>query len=171
MPQKHNPVDAISAIAAARLAIGEVPVLLAAMAQEHERSAGAWQAEWVAIPNLFRFTAGAVDRVRGAISGLQVDAGQMRANLDLTGGLLMAEALTMTLAQPVGRPQAYQMVQAACKQAIGSKKDLQQAAQEDVRIRTILSQEEIAHALDPACYLGSTDALIDRILENYQRFL
>ena len=73
MPQKHNPVDATNALASARLAIGEVPVMLSAMVQEHERAVGGWQAEWVAIPNLFRFTASAVEHVRLAVSGLQVD--------------------------------------------------------------------------------------------------
>lgn len=71
MPQKHNPVDAISAISSARLAVGVVPVLLSAMAQEHERAAGGWQVEWAAIPNLFRFTAGAVERVRTQLAALR----------------------------------------------------------------------------------------------------
>src|SRR6266581_2148259 len=114
MPQKHNPVDATGAIASARLAVGVVPVILSAMAQEHERAVGGWQAEWAAIPDLFRFTAGAVERVRGALAGLQIDAARMRANLDLTGGLIMAESLTMALAPYVGRSEAHRIVQAAC---------------------------------------------------------
>ena len=106
MPQKHNPVDATAALASARLAVGGVPVILSAMAQEHERAIGGWQAEWAAIPDLFRFTAGAVERVRGAVAGLQVDTARMKANLDLTGGLIMAESLTMALAPHIGRPEA-----------------------------------------------------------------
>jgi 3-carboxy-cis,cis-muconate cycloisomerase len=58
LPQKRNPVDAVAARAAARLALGVVPVLLGAMAQEHERAAGAWQAEWAALPDLFGYTSG-----------------------------------------------------------------------------------------------------------------
>ena len=65
MPQKHNPVDAAFAIASARLANGEVSVILSAMVQEHERAVGGWQAEWLALPNLFRYTSGAVEHVRG----------------------------------------------------------------------------------------------------------
>ena len=76
MPQKHNPVDAAFAIASARLAIGEVSVIFSAMTQEHERAVGGWQAEWVAIPNLFRYTSGAVEHVRGMIGGLKVDPAQ-----------------------------------------------------------------------------------------------
>ncbi|HEY6407614.1 MAG TPA: hypothetical protein VIY29_09115, partial [Ktedonobacteraceae bacterium] len=79
----------------ARLAVAEVPVILTAMAQEHERAVGGWQAEWVAIPNLFRYTASAVERVRGTVGGLRVDPARMSANLDLTGGLIMAESLVL----------------------------------------------------------------------------
>ncbi|HAH01145.1 MAG TPA: 3-carboxy-cis,cis-muconate cycloisomerase, partial [Ktedonobacter sp.] len=98
-----NPVDATGAIASARLAVGVVPVILSAMTQEHERAAGGWQAEWAAIPDLFRFTASAVERVRSALVDLQIDPVRMKANLDLTGGLIMAESLTMALASHVGR--------------------------------------------------------------------
>ncbi len=168
MPQKRNPVDATSAIASARLAVGVVPVLLSAMAQEHERAAGAWQAEWAAIPNLFRFTAGAVERVRSAIVDLQIDPARMKANLDLTGGLIMAESLTMALAPHLGRPEAFRIVQAACNQVIHAGGDLRQAALQDVQVRTILSPAEIDRALDPSEYLGSTDAFINRALETYR---
>ena len=167
MPQKHNPVDATFAIASARLAVGVVPVILAAMAQEHERAAGAWQAEWAAIPNLFRYTASTVERVRGALADLQIDAARMRANLDLTGGLIMAESLTMALAPHIGRPEAQRIVRATCDQAVKSGVDLRQAALADVQVRAILSPEEIDKALDPGGYLGSTDAFIDRALASY----
>jgi 3-carboxy-cis,cis-muconate cycloisomerase len=168
MPQKRNPVDATFAIASARLAIGSVPVILSAMAQEHERAAGGWQEEWTAIPDLFRFTAGAVQRVRDALHGLQVDPTRMQANLDLTGGLIMSESLVMALAPHVGRPEAQRLVRAACDQAIRSGEDLRQAALADTQVRSLLSPEEIDHALDPGEYLGSTNAFIDRALEAYR---
>jgi 3-carboxy-cis,cis-muconate cycloisomerase len=168
MPQKHNPVDATGAIASARLAIGEVPVILSAMAQEHERAAGGWQAEWMALPNLFRFTAGAVERVRGALDGLQVDSTRMSANLDLTGGLIMAESLTMALAPHVGRPEAQRIVKALCDRAASSGIHLRQAALEDVQVPTLLSLKEIDKALDPGEYLGGTNAFIDLALASYR---
>ena len=167
MPQKHNPVDATGAIASARLAVGVVPVILSAMAQEHERAVGGWQAEWAAIPDLFRFTASAVERVRGMIGGLQIEPAHMRANLALTGGLIMAESLTMALAPHVGRPEAHRIVQAACDDAIRSGMDLRQAALA-AQVRAHLSPEEIDRALDPGGYLGSTDTFIDRALASYR---
>lgn len=167
MPQKHNPVDAMRAIAASRLAIGVVPVMLSAMMQEHERAVGGWQAEWTALPDLFRYTSGAIEGVRGALTGLQVDATRMRANLDMTGGLVMAEALTMALAQHIGRPEAYRLVQAASTHATQSDKDFHQIVLDDKQINTVLSQEEIDKIFDPMHYLGSTDAFIDAALAAY----
>jgi 3-carboxy-cis,cis-muconate cycloisomerase len=168
MPQKHNPVDATGALASARLAIGVVPVILSAMQQEHERAAGGWQAEWTAIPDLFRFTASAVEGVRSMVAGLQVDPARMRANLDMSGGLIMAESLTMALAQHMGKPEAYRIVQAVCNQVAGSGGNLRQAALADARVNSVLSPEEIDRALDPTGYLGCADAFIDRAFEAYE---
>lgn len=168
MPQKHNPVDATGAIASARLAVGVVPVILAGMAQEHERAVGGWQAEWVAIPDLFRFTASAVERVRGAVGNLQVFPARMRANLNSTSGLIMAESLSMALAPHMGKQEAQHIVQATCEQAIKSGIDLRQAALENAQVYAVLSPAEIERALDPATYLGSTDAFISRALEAYR---
>jgi 3-carboxy-cis,cis-muconate cycloisomerase len=169
MPQKRNPVDTTAAIAAARLAIGVVPVILNAMSQEHERAVGGWQAEWAAIPEIFRYTARAVEGIRGAVSNLQVDPARMQANLDLTKGLVMAESLTMALAPKVGRAEAYRMVQAACKKVVDENKELRQVAQADEQIRAVLSPEEIERALDPGQYLGSTNTFIDRALADYHQ--
>jgi 3-carboxy-cis,cis-muconate cycloisomerase len=171
MPQKHNPVDATGALASARLAVGVVPVILSAMAQEHERAAGGWQAEWAAIPDLFRFTAGAVERVRDALSGLLIDAERMQANLDLAGGLIMAEPLTMALASHLGRPEAQRLVKEACEQAVRSGASLRQAALAEPQIRAILPPEAIDRALDPTMYLGSADVFINRALESYRKML
>jgi 3-carboxy-cis,cis-muconate cycloisomerase len=168
MPQKRNPVDAVAARAAARLAIGMVPVILSAMEQEHERAAGGWQAEWAALPSLFRYTAGAVERVRDALTGLQVDTERMQANLALSGGLALAEALTMALAAHMGRPEAYRVVQQLSRRVVATNGELQQVALEDTQVSAVLTPEEIERALDPAAYLGSTSIFIDRALASYR---
>ena len=170
LPQKRNPVDGMVAIAAARLAIGVVPVVLSAMVQEHERAVGGWQAEWAAIPDLFRYTAGAVEGVGAAVEGLEVDSDRMRANLELTGGLIMAEALAMALARHVGKQEAHHIVQAAAKRATEAGADLRGVALEDEQVRAVLSPDEIDRALDPAGYLGSTDPFIERALEQFREF-
>jgi 3-carboxy-cis,cis-muconate cycloisomerase len=168
MPQKHNPVDAAFAIASARLAIGEVSVILSAMTQEHERAVGGWQAEWVAIPNLFRYTSGAVQRVLEMIDGLKVDYERMGANVELTRGLIMAESLTMTLAPHVGRPEAQRIVKALCDRAITLGVHLREVVLEEKSVLRMISLEEIDRALDPSAYLGSTNIFIEHALESYR---
>ena len=168
MPQKHNQVDAIRARAAARLALGLVPVLFSAMSQEQERAAGAWQAEWSALPQLFCHTACAVESVRQAVAGLQIDEARMRANLALSGGLLMAEALTMALASHLGRAEAHRLVTALCARAVASGQDLHEIALATPEVSAHLSISDISSALDPANYLGSSESLIERALASYR---
>jgi 3-carboxy-cis,cis-muconate cycloisomerase len=168
MPQKRNPVDAMMALASARLATGIVPVILSAMANEHERAAGGWQAEWIAIPDLFRRTSSAVDRVRNLVSELQVDPDRMRQNFELDGGLIMAESLSIALVPHLGRQEAQHVVHAACRRSLTTGSTLSQAALEDPKILAVLSPKAIDRALDPAGYLGSTDVMIGRALAGYR---
>jgi 3-carboxy-cis,cis-muconate cycloisomerase len=169
MPHKRNPVDAIAAIAAARLAIAIAPVLLSGMAQEHERGAGAWQAEWAAIPELFGYTAGAVSRVRQALGGLEVDVPRMRANLDAAGGTSMSEALASALAVHLGRAEAHAVVRAVSARVAREGGTLRKAALADAQVSAVLSPEQVASATEPANYLGSADTFIDRALAAYRR--
>jgi 3-carboxy-cis,cis-muconate cycloisomerase len=171
MPHKRNPVDAVLAQAAARLAQGQVGIILGAMAHEHERAAGGWQVEWQALPDLARYAGGSVARVADAVAGLEVNAAQMRANLDAGGGLMLAESLTVALAPRLGWPAAQRLVQTLCAQAVAGGVTLKEAALADTRVGAALSPQAIAAALDPAVYLGSANALIDRALEGYRTLL
>lgn len=164
MPHKRNPVDAINAVACARLATGVVPAILSAAVQEHERAAGGWQAERRALPELFRLTAGAVECVHRALAGLEVDGDRMRANIELSRGLIMAEALTMALAPRLGRNEAHRVVQHVSDRAAQTGTHLREAAAVDPEVQAVLSVGELDRALDVSGYLGSTDALIDRAL-------
>lgn len=169
LPHKRNPVDTVAAVAAARLALGLVPVITASLIQEHERAVGGWQSEWAALPELFRYAGGAIERVRLAVAGLEVNAERMRANLGVTRGLLMAESLSMALAGRIGKQEAHHVVQAACERAVRQGADLASVAQADAQISGALSADQIAAALDPAAYLGSADLFIDRALAQFQR--
>ena len=169
MPHKRNPVQATQALAASRLAIGAAATLLGGMGHEHERAVGALQAEWQALPDLFRFTAGAVEWVAAALEHLEIHPERMRANIEQTGGLLMAEALTTALAEQVGRPEAYRIVDDVAGRAARGGIHLREAAEADERIRAVMSLDELARVLDPATYLGSTDAFVDRALDGHRR--
>ena len=86
MPHKRNPTAAILAETCSRSVAGPVLVLIEAMRGDHERSAGAWQAEWPALTDAFRYTAGAVGHTLRAVTDLEVDPGQMLSNLHLAQG-------------------------------------------------------------------------------------
>lgn len=83
MPRKRNPAMSAGAGAAWRMAQGLYAVLLAAMAQEHERAAGAWQAEAETLSELCRAAGGAVSVTADILAGLEVDEERMAVNLQL----------------------------------------------------------------------------------------
>jgi 3-carboxy-cis,cis-muconate cycloisomerase len=168
LPHKQNPVAAISAVAAAMRAPGLVAGLLGAMAHEHERAAGAWHAEWRPFSELLETVGSAAAWLRDCLEHLEVDAGRMRANLDLTHGALLAERVTTALADDLGRHAAHEVVRAAAREAFARDRPLADilAATEEVSAR--LDPAEIARLLDPAGYLGATDELIRRALRAHR---
>src|SRR4029078_1784336 len=117
MPHKRNPVAAATALAAATMAPNLAATIFAAQVQDHERSAGPWHAEWPTLPSLLLVTSGALAAIVDIAEGLEVDSARMRANLDATGGLIMAEAVAMRLAKKIGRLEAHHLVQAASRKA------------------------------------------------------
>jgi 3-carboxy-cis,cis-muconate cycloisomerase len=86
MPHKRNPVAAVSVIACAERVPGLAATVHAAMAGEHERAAGRWQAEWETLGDLLRLTGSAAAWCRDLLEGLEVDPERMRANLEAAPG-------------------------------------------------------------------------------------
>src|SRR3954452_19843775 len=164
MPHKRNPVAAASALAAATMAPNLAATIFAAQVQDHERSAGPWHAEWPTLPALLLITSGALAAVVDLAEGLEVDAARMRANLEATSGLIMAEAVTMKLAEKIGKSDAHHLVEAASKKAVADKKHLRDVLTADPKIPAPLSAEHLAKLFEPMAYQGASQALIDRLL-------
>jgi 3-carboxy-cis,cis-muconate cycloisomerase len=164
MPHKRNPVAAATALAAATMAPNLAATIFAAQVGDHERSAGPWHAEWPTMPALLLVTSGALASIVDIAEGLQVDAARMRANLDSTGGLIMAEAVAMALAEKVGKQKAHHLVEAASKKAIAEKKTLRDVLAKDPGVTAHLGPEKIRKLFDPMAYQGVSQALIDRLL-------
>ncbi len=135
-----------------------------AMAQDHERGTGPWQAEILAIPQCFVLTHGALEHARAIAEGMVVDADRMRRNLDLTGGLIVAEAVMMGLAPTLGRAEAHHVVQHACDVALKESVKLADALSREPQIASRLDAAAIARLTDPAHYLGGAGAFIDRVV-------
>src|SRR5580704_7391695 len=164
MPHKRNPVAAPIALAAATMAPNLAATIFAAQVQDHERSAGPWHAEWPTLPMLLLVTSGALAAIVDIAEGLEVDAARMRVNLDATGGLIMAEAVTMALAETIGKSEAHHLVEAASKQAVTEKKHLRDVLAKDPDVSAHLSADKLTKLFEPMAYQGVSQALIDRLL-------
>jgi 3-carboxy-cis,cis-muconate cycloisomerase len=151
--------------AGAALVRGHASVLTAALVAEHERAGGAWQAEWEALSGALATAGGAASALAGSLEGLEVDAVRMRANLDLSGGAVVTERLASTLTERLGRTAARSLVRDASLRASDSGRSL---AEELAERDTGLTAGELDAALDPATYLGSAGALVDRALAHYE---
>ena len=168
LPQKQNPVEAIEILAAVRGVNAQAGVVLSSMVQEHERAAGAWQAEWPALSELFLLAGGVTSRLVSMLSSLEVDADRMRRNLDLTKGLVMAEPLATALGGRIDPAQARDLVDAAIGKARENGRPFEEVVREDRDIRRHLETDALRDALDPAHALGESSQLIDRALARHR---
>jgi 3-carboxy-cis,cis-muconate cycloisomerase len=164
MPQKRNPVAAEYIIAAARGVHALVPLMLTAMTQDHERATGPWQSEALALPQCFVLCAGALAHALAIARGMTIDAARMRRNLELGGGLIMAEAVATGLGPVMGRAAAHHALQRVSDRVIAEGKTLGEALRDDAEVRRHLSDEQIDRLTDPAAYLGSAGAFVDRVV-------
>lgn len=164
MPQKRNPISCEYIQACTSAVRQSVAALLEAMIEDHERSSGAWQIEWIALPEAFLLSAGALSHARKMLSGLQVDPKRMRTNLDLTGGLIVSEAVMMGLAPYLGREHSHDLVYNICRKVNETGRPLIDLLIEDPEISRSLDKATLSKLVDPANYLGLSGVMVDRVL-------
>jgi 3-carboxy-cis,cis-muconate cycloisomerase len=164
MPQKRNPVASEYILAATRVVQALAPVMFGSMVADHERATGPWQSESLALPQCVALTAGALAHARSIAQEMTVDPERMRRNLDLTGGLIMAEAIVSALVGPIGRAAAEAAVARACNRAIAEGMPLATVLLNDPELRPHLTDAEIDRLASPASYLGSAGAFVDRVV-------
>jgi 3-carboxy-cis,cis-muconate cycloisomerase len=161
LPHKRNPVGAVLAVACAERTPGLVATMLSAMAQEHERGAGGWHAEWETLRDLLRLTGSAATSLRETLEGLEVDADRARENLE---EMLMAESVATALTPALGRLAAHDLIERVAGRAIDSRRSLRDVLLETPEVTRELGVDGLDAALDPQRYLGVADALVDRAL-------
>lgn len=160
MPHKANPVACARILACHARAPHLVASLIAGMDQEHERALGGWHAEWEVLPELFQLTAAALEAARSLADHARFDTLRMIGNLEMTGGLVMAEAATLALAQKLGKAEAHRILEQAAKQSLS----------ESMGLRAILESMpetaglDLAKILDPQNYLGSAPQFVADLL-------
>ena len=163
MPQKRNPMTSEYIVASARLLRGAVSVLFDAPAHAGERDMGAWAVEWIAVPQALILAGGVVEKLAAVLEGLDVDAGRMRRNLDLTRGTVLSEAAMMELARSVGHERAHALVTAVSRRAEAAGLTLAAALAADDAVTTHLSADDIERLTEPAGYLGLAPVAADGV--------
>ena len=165
LPHKRNPVTAAVVLSAATRVPGLVSTVLSAMVQEHERGLGGWHAEWETIPEIIRLTGGALHHLNAIVLELDVDTAKMRENLEITQGLIFAEAAQMLLARSVGKQTAHEIVEAACIRARSGHRDLREVLARDAAVTKHWSAQDLDRLFDPREYLGEASRFIDNVLQ------
>jgi 3-carboxy-cis,cis-muconate cycloisomerase len=164
MPQKRNPISSVYVTALTSVVRQQSAALLDAMVEDHERATGPWEIEWITLPEIFCFTAGALSQTLFMLTGLQVDEKKMRANLDLTKGLIVSEAVMMGLGPYLGRQYAHDLVYDICRKVVATGRPLVDLLAEDTEIKKHLDRPALERLCDPANYLGEASAMVDRVL-------
>jgi 3-carboxy-cis,cis-muconate cycloisomerase len=169
MPQKRNPISSVYITALTAVVRQQAAALLEAMVEDHERATGPWEIEWIVLPEIFCLTAGALAQTRFVLTGLQVDEQRMRANLDLTKGLIVSEAVMMGLGPHLGRQYAHDLVYDICRQVVATGRPLVDLLAENAEIKKYLDRPALERLCDPANYLGEAGTMVDRVLAGRSR--
>jgi 3-carboxy-cis,cis-muconate cycloisomerase len=134
------------------------------MVQEEERGLGGWHAEWETMPELIGLTGGALHHLTDTIEGLEVDPSKMLENLNLTHGLIFAEAVQMALAKSIGRMAAHDRVEAASTKSLAEQRELRAVLSEDAEVTKHLKPADLDRLFSPREYIGKAHEFVDRVL-------
>jgi 3-carboxy-cis,cis-muconate cycloisomerase len=165
MPQKRNPISSELMLAAAKAVRQHAGLMVDAMIHDFERATGPWHAEWIAIPESFILTAGALHQAKFVLGGLIVDADRMKHNLALSKGLIVAEAVMMGMAPFTGRQQAHDIVYDACRTVNEKGGTLAEALSALPEVAKHFDRAAIDRLTDPSNYLGLAPQMVDRAIE------
>lgn len=164
MPQKRNPIGSEAMITSGALVRAQHGAMLEAMAQDHERGTGLWQAEWSATPAAFVALSGGLQAARDVLSGLEVRQDAMARGLARTGGLLLSEAVMMNLASEIGRQTAHDFVQDCCKEALKTGESFLDLLCAHPVLGPLRTRERYQELLTPARYMGQAPDMIEAYL-------
>lgn len=164
MPHKRNPMICESILGLARLTRQHGALALDFVFNEHERDWSTVQAEWAAISEACLFAAGAVGQMRQVLTHLVVYPERMRANMKITGGLLLSEAVMMKLAPWIGRGRAHDLVHDLAMQAVETNVSFVELLAASPEIMAHLPLDEIEALLDPSAYIGLAITLVEGVI-------
>lgn len=164
MPHKRNPERAEQIVVLGRLAAAQVPIAFSAMSGEHERDGRTLRLEWACVPDCAHYTLGACDLAVTVLSGLQINDERLADNLRQVSDQVMSERVMFALSRRIGKHRAHLRVYELIQQAIDAHRPVREVLDKALVGTGQLTATELDNALDPASYLGSCSALIDRVI-------
>jgi len=140
--------------------------MLDAMVLDHERATGQWHVEWYTLPNAFIISSACLSSAKHLLEGLEISPENMKENINKTNGLIVAEAVMMSLAPHIGRQIAHDIVYECCRDSIKNKTPFIDALLSKTAISNIFNETQLLKIIDPANYLGAAPAMAQRLLDN-----
>jgi 3-carboxy-cis,cis-muconate cycloisomerase len=165
MPQKRNPISCAYITACAGVVRQHVAGLLTAMGSDLERATGPWEIEWLVLPEIFCYTAGALAQAKFMLGGLEVHPDSMLKNLQITDGLINTENVMMALGPKMGREIAHDRIADICVRVAKGEGRLIDLLAADSDIAKIFDRAALEKLLDPRSYVGLSAAMVDRVLK------
>lgn len=165
MPHKRNPAICEGIIALSRTVRSSLPLAFETLIAEHERDKVGLQTEREFIARTMAQTDAALAKTVMVTEGLDVRAENMRANLDITNGLTLSEAVMMALGEKLGRQQAHEILYRSCMIAFKEDTTMREALMHSMEVREVLSKDEIDALLDPEAYTGLAARMARQIAE------
>ncbi len=154
MPQKRNPKLCQDVIALCADVRACVPLALEAMQTEHEADRTTSLMMDAAEARAVIGMGDALSRLGVVMRELGLDPARMRRNLELGGGLIMAEAVMLQLGTPLGRQHAHDVVYDAAQAAFVEGRPFAAVLATDPRVTAHLEHAAIDRLLDPVAYTG-----------------
>ena len=168
LPHKRNPAASLLALEASQRAPGMAANLLANLTPEHERGLGQWQSQWLTLKDLLGATASAAAAMAETLEGLEVRADAMQANLERMQGLVFSEAVSLRLAQALGKSAAHALTEKLCARAVQQGKHLRDVMENDVEVQRLIAPGELEALFDAGRACGSAGEMIDGALATWR---
>jgi 3-carboxy-cis,cis-muconate cycloisomerase len=166
MPQKRNPISCVYITSMASTVKQLSAALFEAMVEDHERSTGPWEIEWIVLPQISILTHATLRHTLTLLQGLEVHPQAMKNNLNLTKGAITSEAVMMALGKKMGRQVAHDLVYDICRElADTSSPTFVDLLLENVAVQKLgMKREEVEMLCNPSNYVGLSREMVERVL-------
>jgi 3-carboxy-cis,cis-muconate cycloisomerase len=139
--------------------------LYEAMVEDHERSTGPWEIEWITLPQICTLTHATLRQTSDLIAGLEVHSDVMKKNLAVSKGTIVSEAVMMGLGPTLGRQYAHDLVYELCRRCTQEDKPLLELLLADGKVKeSHLTKDDLTRLCDPANYLGLSVEMVEKVL-------